>query len=110
MFKVVLGVIIFIVSLFVFSFLEFESSLGKIDSLIQPLIFAATLSIGLCLPRFKKIILLISLSFLMVMIFTYVFNQINLSNWIGSLGFGMLVITVATYLPELIKRGYIEKF
>lgn len=110
MFKVAWGVIIFIVSVFVFSFLEFESTLGKIDSLIQPLVFAATLSICLSLPRFKKFILLISLSFLMVMIVTYVFSQINLSNWIGGLGFGMLVITVATYLPELIKRGYIEKF
>lgn len=108
--KVVWGVTIFIVSAFVFSFLEFESSLGKIDSLIQPLVFAATLSICLCLPRFKKIILLTALSLLIVMILTYVFDQINLSNWIGSLGFGMLVTTVAAYLPELIKRGCIEKF
>lgn len=110
MFKVVQGIIIFTVSLFVFYFLEFESSLAKVESLIQPLFFAASLAICIIRPHFRKIILIASVILLAVMIFTYLFNQINIANWIGSLGFGMLFIILATYLPELLRRGYIEKF
>ena len=104
------GTIIFFVSIFIFSFLEFESSIIKIDTFIQPLIFAATLSISLCLPQLKKIVLAVSLLLLAVMILIYLFNMIEIANWIGSLGFGMLFVILSTYLPELLKRGYIEKF
>lgn len=104
------GTIIFFVSIFLFSFLEFESSIIKIDTLIKPMIFAATLSISIVLPKLRKIILFLSLLLLAVMVLIYLFNMIEIANWIGSLGFGMLFIILATYLPKLLERGYIEKF
>lgn len=110
MFKIIQGIIIFIVSLFVFYFLEFESSLAKVESLIQPLFFAATLSICIIRPHFRKIILIASAILLAVMIFTYLFNQLNIANWVGSLGFGILIVTIASYIPELVKKGYIERY
>lgn len=103
-------IIIFVVSMVVFFLLEYESSLVKLNSLIQPFLFAATLSICITKPNFRKKLLLISLMFLMIMVFIYLFNNINLANWTGGLGFGMLVVIISTYIPELIKRGHIEKF
>lgn len=108
--KFYIGIIIFVVSAFIFSLLEFESSLYKIDTLIQPLIFALTLTCSITLPKFRKTILLISIGLLVIMVLTYLFNMISISNWIGGLGFGILVVTLITYLPGLIKRGYIEKY
>ena len=108
--KFSLGIIVFIVSIFIFSMLEFESSIDKIDTLIQPLIFALTLTIAIVLPRFRKNILLLSIVLLIVMVLTYLFNMISISNWIGGLGFGMLVVTLFSYLPQLIKKGHIEKY
>ena len=108
--KISLGIIIFVVTVFIFSLLEFESSPDKINTLIQPLIFSLTLTISIVLPRFRKHILLLSIVLLIVMVLTYLFNMISISNWIGGLGFGMLVVTFFSYLPQLIKRGYIDKY
>lgn len=103
-------IIIFVVFMVVFSLLEYESSLAKLNSLIQPFLFAVTLSISISLPHFRKIQLFIAFLLLLAMVFTYLVNQINVSNWLGSLGFGILILTIFSYIPELIKKGYIERY
>lgn len=78
--------------------------------LIQPVIFALTGVIATFFLRKRKLILIISLSLLSLMIFAYLLSLMDISNWLGSLGFGMLFITIFSYLPQVIKRGYVEKF
>lgn len=108
--KFFLGIIIFVSAALIFSLLEFESSFDKFGTLIQPLIFALTLTVSIFLKHIRKVILSISIALLIIMILTYLLNMINISNWIGGLGFGILIVTLASYLPELIKKGYIEKY
>lgn len=57
----------------------------------------------------RKYSLILSLSSLFLMIVFYLIGQLDTANWFGSLGFGLLVITVIFYLPELFKKGYINK-
>ncbi len=109
MFKIIKVIIIFAVSIIVFSFLEYETSLNKIPTLMQPLFFSITLSVCLLWPRFRKIFIFCALIFLTIMIFTYLLNILDIAEWIGSLGFGMLVITIISYSNDFIKKGYIER-
>lgn len=60
--------------------------------------------------RLRKIVLVISLFFIGLMIFTYLIGLLEISNMIGSWGFGIFTVVVATYLPQLIKKGFIEKY
>ncbi len=109
MFKIIKVIIIFVVSMTVFSFLEYETSLNKIHTLIQPLFFSITLSICLVWPSFRKIFIFCALIFLTIMIFTYLLNILDIAEWVGSLGFGMLVITLISFSGDFIKKGYIER-
>ena len=87
-----------------------EGEISNINQLIQPFIFALTFSIGSFIPSLRKLFLIISLSLVALMIFVYFFNLLDLSNWLGSLGYGMLLMIIFTYLPDFVKRGQIEKF
>ncbi len=62
------------------------------------------------IKKIRRIILVLSLALLFLMVIIYLFNNIELANLIGSIGFGMFVTVVITYTPELIRKGYIERF
>lgn len=101
--KLIKGIVIFFTSLGLFTFLEFGSS-------NFPLLFAVTLSLSVTMPNFRKKLLLISFVLLLLMVLFYLFNNLAQANWIGAAGFGMLVLVIFTYIPELIKRGHIERY
>lgn len=108
--KIIIAPILTIIFTFIFHLLSFELETNSVNRIIQPLIFSITLVIGILFSTFRKVVIIISLILLLLMILTYLFNILDFSNWLGSLGFGMLFITIMTYLPEFIKKGYIEKF
>lgn len=102
-----------IIAIFIFFTLFFilidgEWPVENFYKIIQPLIFSLSVLIIILKPSLKKNLLFISGSMLLLMIIFYLFNQLMIANWIGSLGFGIVVITIAGYLPEIIQRGYIE--
>ena len=107
--KSVLMIFITIFLTFLFTFLN-DGKISQFGQIFQPFIFALTFSVGIFLPSLRKLFLTIAISLLALMIFIYFFNLLDISNWIGSLGYGMLLMVTFTYLPEFIKKGYIEKF
>lgn len=79
-------------------------------NLIQPVVFATMATLCFFYPSLRRYILIVALVLLILMVFTYLINKLDLSNWVGSLGFGILAILVFSYTPQLIKKGFIEKY
>lgn len=101
--KFIKCIVVFFISLGLFTLLEFGPS-------NFPLLFAATLCLSVTLPNFRKKLLLISFTLLLLMVLFYLLNNLAWANLIGAGGFGMLVLVIFTYIPELIKRGHIERY
>lgn len=99
--------IIFAVSLLVFEILEYGRLTLLINELIQPLIFSSSVVLIFLSHKFKQLSLWFSLILLALMVVFYLFNLLLVANWVGSLGFGVLVISIFSYLPSLIKYGHI---
>lgn len=108
--KIILSPIVFIISFFVFVVLDVGMNIEHIYQAVQPLFFAITFVISLLFTEFRKYLLICSATLLIVLVVIYLFGMIEVSDWIGRLGFGILIIVLFSYLPQLIKRGYIEKF
>ena len=107
--KLILIILITILLTFLFTLLN-DGEISQFGQIFQPLIFALTFSLCIFLSFLKKFFLIMSLSLLSLMVFVYFFNLLEISNWLGSLGYGMLLMVTFSYLPEFVKKGYIEKF
>lgn len=108
--KVIISSILFVISFFIFVVLDVGMTVEQISQIVQPLFFALTLVISVLFTQFRKHLLVFSIVCLIILVITYLFGMIEVSDWIGRLGFGMFFITIFSYLPQLIKKGYIEKF
>lgn len=106
--KNILILFLSIMSVGFFWWLESGLTLRNGDELVKSSIFAGSLFIILT-GNYKRFILWISLSLLLIMIIFYLFWQIPLSSFFGSIGFGMFLIFVLSYVPDLVKNGCIEK-
>lgn len=74
------------------------------------MVLTAIFIINMRRGKLRRFSLALAYGMLILMIFLYLVDQLNLSNIIGSAGFAILIITLLTYLPELIKKGCLEKF
>ena len=101
------GGLIFVVCSFVFMILEYGRLTFLMDELIQPVIFAFMVTIVFLNGKSRPLVLWFSGVLLVLMVVFYLFNLLSLSSWIGSLGLGILVILIFSYLPNLIKYGHI---
>lgn len=108
--KMILIPVLIIIFSFVFTVLNTGLELKRFDQIIQPLIFALSITICILYSNFRKYFINASLCLLLAMVLTYMFNMLEIANWLGSLGFGILFITIMSYLPQLIRRGSIESF
>lgn len=106
--KLFLKLFIAIISVGLFWGFESGFSLRNGDELIKSIIFSITLLIIL-ITKYKKIILWISICLLILMVILYLFWQIPLSTLFGSIGLGMFLIYIFSFMPDLIKRGFVEK-
>lgn len=97
-----------IISVAVFWWLESGFSARNGDELIKSVIFALSLFIIL-MSGYRKLILRTALSLLGVMVIFYLSGRIAFSSTVGSIGFGMLLIFMLGFLPDLIKKGFVEK-
>lgn len=108
--KIITGCISIIILTIVFILLYSGGEVARIDQIFSPFIFALTAVTSVLIPHARKILLVTSLSLLSAMILTYLLNMIDVANWLGSLGFGIILVVSVTYLPQFIKKGYIEKY
>ncbi len=108
--KIIFAPILLVISSLIFIVLDNGSLTPQIDQLIPPVFFAITLTLCIFFPNFRKYLLIISVTLLILLIITYLFQILEISNWLGSLGFGMLIMIIFSYIPQLIKDGLIEKF
>ncbi len=99
------GVLVFIISLPIFIFLDNGFSYPDKSRFTQELVFSLALSLTFS-GIFRKYILILSVICFMIMIFFVIFLKFNIANWFGSLGFGVLLIYFIGLLSQLIKRGY----
>ena len=108
--KIILFIIYTLILAFVFAVLDNGFSIEPISVLIQPIIFGIIGGTSIMYKNLRRSIIILSLILLILMIVVYLFNLFELANLIGSLGFGILSVTIATYIPDLIRKGFIEKY
>lgn len=106
--KFLLVFFIFFISLPVFIWLESGFFIKTINDIIKPLIFSTSLVISIA-NFYRNYLLRISFTLLFLMVIFYLFWQIPASEWFGSVGLGILTVYVLGHIPQLIKKGYIEK-
>lgn len=102
------AIAIFIFFTLFFILIDGEWPIENFYKSIRSLIFSLSVLAIILNPSIKKSLLFISGLMLILMIIFYLLNQLMIADWIGSLGFGIVAITIAGYLPELIRRGYIK--
>lgn len=105
-------IIILIISpiLFVlFSLIEFEPLNQVTSKYFQSFIFVLTFITVTLKPKFRKKILYLAPFLLFVMVGFYLVQKIVLANSLASMAIGILFITSLSYLPEIIKKGFVEK-
>lgn len=106
--KLLLRIFLSVLSIFVFWYLESGLMIKNGDELIKSIIFGATLFIA-TLAQYRKYLFLFSFFLLGFMITFYLFWQMTWADRLGSLGFGILVITTSSYILRLLKNGFVEK-
>ena len=108
--KIIFISIIFIISFLLFIYLDDGFDIQAIKQIIQPLFFAFAFTSSVLFANLRRYLLVSSCSLLAILILFYLLQMLEIADWIGRMGFGILFITIFSYLPQFIKRGYIEKF
>lgn len=93
-----------------FNFSEYGFKWNRIDKFIYPVTLMMLTLVIFLKPKLRKFFLILSLLILLLMIFLYLVDEINMANIVGSFGFVLLIIVVTSYMPQIVKMGYIEKF
>lgn len=107
--KAIFASILFTLLFFVFSLTEFAQLNPIMNKYFQSLVFSATLVISFFVHKLRIKLFYISFFILALMVLFYLMDNLDLSNSSASIGIGMLLIVSLSYLPELIKKGYMEK-
>lgn len=77
------------------------------DSLFQTLFFTLMTLLLISQPWLKKVFIILSVILFVMMVVFFIFDLINVANFFGSLGFGVLIISGLFYLQRLLKHGYL---
>jgi len=107
----ILKLVVFpLVLLAVLYILEYGFVFASWDKLLYPFLLSGFSAIILFKATFKRYLLFLSLVCLALMVFGNIFNLSNIFNNFGNFGFSLLLVTIALYIPQLIKKGHIERF
>lgn len=74
----------------------------------QTIGFSAAFSISLVWSVLRKYFLILSAALLVIMAVVFIFGQTGLAEIFGSSGFGLVLLLLISYVPQLFKKGYIE--
>lgn len=105
--KYFLGIVIFLLSLIIFSILDYGRITFVFAELIEPFIFSVVLFLVFLNRKLLNYILWFSWILFLFMVFFYSIDFLIGAYWAGSLGTGILVILIFIYFPKLIKDGHI---
>lgn len=100
----------FTIFLTTFYILEHGFTLDSPDKFLKPFLLSILTTIMLFKPNFKRYILFLVGICLVLMILASLFNLLSFSKIMGEFGFSLLIITIVLYIPQLIKKGQIERF
>lgn len=107
--KIMFAPLLFVIMFFIFNFIEFEQLNPTGNKYLQSFIFSSTAVISIFMPKHRNKLFLASFFLLFLMAVFYLTNKLTLSNSLASIGIGMLSLTAFSYLPQIFKKGYIEK-
>lgn len=99
-----------IMLLIIINLLEYGLLWERIEHYIYPSVLTIISLIILLKPVLRKLFLVLAFCLLGLMVLVYLFNELNLANLVGSFGFALLLIVVSSYIPQIIKEGFVEKF
>lgn len=108
--KLLTKILITFFLIILFNFLEYGFKWNKAEQFIYPIILMIITLIVFYVSKLRKLFLISSLCILLLMIILYLLNELNWANIVGSFGFALLLIVISAYLPQLIKKGFVEKF
>lgn len=94
----------------VFNFLEYGLIWDRFIKFLYPMTLSGLFIINMYVPKLRRFSLALAYGLLILMILLYLVGQLNLSNLIGSFGFALLLIVIFCYMPQIIKKGFLEKF
>lgn len=101
--------LIFILLFFIFSLAEYEQLNPNMNKYFQSLVFSTTSILAIFTPVFRRKLFYLAFLLLLMMVAFYLTGQLLWSNALASLGIGILLILSLSYVPEIIKKGYVEK-
>ncbi|MDP2684902.1 MAG: hypothetical protein Q8P20_07765 [bacterium] len=103
-------ILFFTISFVVFYILEYGFAFGSWNKFLGPFLLSGFAAIMFFKPNAKRYILFLIGTCFILMILAYLFNLLDFSNMVGSFGFSLLLVTIVLYLPQIIKKGHVEKF
>lgn len=77
--------------------------------MFQTITFWVVFSLSLIRPSLRKYFFIVSGCLIALMSIFFIFGYIDWSDYFGSSGYGLVVILLVSYLPQLLKLGYIKK-
>lgn len=109
------NVIVFkIISLFILIFpiifyLHVGASTDPYWKIAQSVIFTIVCVFSISIPKSRKIIFWLGFVLIITMAALYIFHLIDWADLVGSTGFGVIIINLISYIPQLVKLGYIKE-
>lgn len=89
--------------------LEYGFTVNSLDKLIIPSLLSVLTTIIFFKPKLRRYAIFIIGACLVLMIIFNIFNLASFANILGEFGFSLLLVSIFLYLPQIIKKGYIEK-
>lgn len=105
------GIMLFSVILFPMMFLlNVGFSLYPYWKIIQAFVFTIMCTVIFCWPQSKVTFFILSLFLIILMAVFYFVGLMEYAEIVGSTGVGFVIINIISYLPQLIRLGYINRW
>lgn len=102
-------IIILIPAVFLIFFLHTGLAIRSDVSTFQGILFSLALTLAVIKPKIRKYLLLLSAILTIGMAPLFILQIIDWADILGSTGLGFILLLLFTYLPDFVKKGYIEK-
>lgn len=99
--------IFILLSFFIYWWLESGFSLQEGNEIVKSVIFALSTYLAYNIKLKRLLLWLVCILFFLTLVF-YLFWQLQQANFFGSIGFGMMIIFIVSFVPEFLKKGYTE--
>lgn len=107
--RIIFGIIYFLIFFPILTFLHTGFMENSWEKMAQVVVFSSSLSINLVWFKSRKITFIISVVLLIVTAILFTFNKMSWADILGSTSVGLVMINLVSYLPQMIKLGYIKK-